>query len=1023
MKSLSPQVVAATKLPILNPNEFDLWKMRIEQYFLMTDCSLWEVILNEQRLAKKNELKASGTLLMALPDKHQLKINIHKNAKSLMEAIEKRFGGNKETKKVQKTLLKQQYENFSGQSSESLDQIHDRLQKLISQLEILGESISQEDINLKFLRSLPSDPQLENKDLKQIDADYLEEMDLKLQMAMLTMRAKRRGHFARECRSPRDNWNKDTLRRTVLVEVSTSNALVSQCDRVDSYDWSFQADEEPTNYALMAFTSSGSSILIIRLVVYQQNENVFEEDIKLLKLDVMLRDNALVELRKKFEKVKKERDELKLTLEKFQTSLKNLSKLLESQINDKTGLGYDNQVFNSQVFNCDDLNNSESDDSVPTTLVHDSETISNMNSDSEDEFEIVLVPKQKAPSFVQTSEHVKTTRASVKTVLKTLGQTIKSLEVISIAGIERLVLFVKNSARMTHAHSNRHVVPTTVLTRSRLVLLNAARPITTAVPKSTMKSPRLVNHVVNKAHTPIRRPINHILTLKNSNFNQKVTTVKVKKVNAVKSTKGNCVLKPKCNVLDHVSRLTSASMTLKKFDYTGALSRSNGCSRHMTRNISYLSKFKEINGEYVTFGGNPKSSKITGKGKIKTDTECVILSSDFKLLDENHVLLRVLRENNMYNVDLKNVVSLGDFTCLFAKATFDESNLWHRRLSHINFKTMNKLVKDNLVRGLPSKVFENNYTCVTCKKGKKHKASWSGPKWLFDIDTLTQSMNYQPVVAGNQPNHSAGIKENLNAGKVGNEIEYAQQYVLLLLWSTGLQDPQNTDVDAAFDVKKNENEVYVSPSSSNKPKKHDEKAKREAKGKSHVDLFTGVRDLRDIFREFLLTTLTSPTDNAVSPNFKIGGKSSFVDPSQYPDDPDMPTLENIVYSDDEEDVGTKADFSNLETNISVSPILTTRVYKDHPVTQIIGELTSAPQTRSMERMAQVAGLCWGEWRIVGKSGGVWWSRAGNGEMKVTGVAGNLGIVLSSSFPMMRDSSGSLIGKTRGEVVITIDEGS
>nr|GEX91567.1 ribonuclease H-like domain-containing protein [Tanacetum cinerariifolium] len=126
----------AAKLPILNPNEFDLWKMRIEQYFLMTDYSLWEVILNgdspiptriiegvlqpvapttaEQRLARKNELKARGTLPMALPGKHQLKFNSHKYAKTLMEEIEKRFGGNTKTKKVQKTLLKQQFENFTG---------------------------------------------------------------------------------------------------------------------------------------------------------------------------------------------------------------------------------------------------------------------------------------------------------------------------------------------------------------------------------------------------------------------------------------------------------------------------------------------------------------------------------------------------------------------------------------------------------------------------------------------------------------------------------------------------------------------------------------------------------------------------------------------------------------------------------------------------------------------------------------------------------------------------------------------
>nr|GFA50527.1 ribonuclease H-like domain-containing protein [Tanacetum cinerariifolium] len=145
----------------------------------MTDYSLWKVILNvdsltpnnvvdgvvqavasttvEQRLAKKNELKARGTLLMAFPDKNQLKFNIHKDAKSLMEAIKKRFGGNKEIIKVKKTLLKQQYENFSGSCSESLDQIHDRLQKLISQLEILGESLSQEDINLKFLKNLRSE--------------------------------------------------------------------------------------------------------------------------------------------------------------------------------------------------------------------------------------------------------------------------------------------------------------------------------------------------------------------------------------------------------------------------------------------------------------------------------------------------------------------------------------------------------------------------------------------------------------------------------------------------------------------------------------------------------------------------------------------------------------------------------------------------------------------------------------------------------------------------------------------------
>nr|GEZ49508.1 hypothetical protein [Tanacetum cinerariifolium] len=247
----------------------------------------------EQKLARKNELKARGTLLMALTDKHQLKFNSHKDAKTLMEAIKKRFGGNTETKKVQKTLLKQQFDNFSGSSSEGLHQIHDRLQNLVSQLEIHRVSLSQEDVNLKFLcsteshnltfvSSTPTDstndsvsaavnvtavgtklsastlpnvdslsndiiysffasqsssPQLDNEDLKQIDVDDLKEMDLKWQMSMLTMRA----------------------RRNVPVETSTSNALVSQCDGTGTYDWSYQAKEEPTKFALMAFTSSSSS--------------------------------------------------------------------------------------------------------------------------------------------------------------------------------------------------------------------------------------------------------------------------------------------------------------------------------------------------------------------------------------------------------------------------------------------------------------------------------------------------------------------------------------------------------------------------------------------------------------------------------------------------------------------------------------------------------------------------------------------------------------------------------------------
>nr|GEW79602.1 ribonuclease H-like domain-containing protein [Tanacetum cinerariifolium] len=552
----------------------------------MTDYSLGEVILNgdspiptkviegvvyhvapttaEQRLARKNELKAHGTLLVALPDKHQLKFNIHKDAKTLMEVIEKMFGGNKETKKVQKTLLKQQYENFTGSSSESLDQIHDRLQKLISQLEILEESLSQEDINLNttesvsaiasvsaasvkipvsalpnvdtlsnaviysFFASQSNSPQLDNDDLKQIDVDDLKEMDLKWQMAMLTVECyncHKKGHFARECRSPKDT------KRNVPVKTSTSNALVSQCDGVGNYEWSFQAEEEPTNYALIAFTSSSSS-------------------------------------------------------------------------------SYDTQVITSSMFDCDEMFSSETDESLLTSHVYDRPSapiIEDWVSDSDDESE--ADPSQNDSSFVQPPEQVKTPRPYVKPIEHFISAANHKTDIPKPKSHEisrnrktcffcnRLTPLIKDYdyykkmaqtparthaqrgnhqhyARMTLSNPQRHVVSTAVLTKSKLVPLTAARPVTSVVPQPHVTRPKSAKTVVTKPHSPPRRNINHRPSLKPSNFLPKVTTVKVLKVNVVKGVQGNWVWKPKCLILDHVFQHTSASMTLKKFNYTDALGRS-----------------------------------------------------------------------------------------------------------------------------------------------------------------------------------------------------------------------------------------------------------------------------------------------------------------------------------------------------------------------------------------------------------------------------------------------------------------
>ncbi|GJY27990.1 putative ribonuclease H-like domain-containing protein [Tanacetum coccineum] len=142
------------KLPILKLGEYEMWEMRIKQYFQVQDYTLWEVIDNE-KINKKNDVKARSLPLMALPNEHQLTFSQYSDAKTIYAAIKTRFGGNEATKKTQKALLKQQYENFIASSSESLDSIFNRLQKLVSRLVILGVVITPKNLNSKFLRSLP----------------------------------------------------------------------------------------------------------------------------------------------------------------------------------------------------------------------------------------------------------------------------------------------------------------------------------------------------------------------------------------------------------------------------------------------------------------------------------------------------------------------------------------------------------------------------------------------------------------------------------------------------------------------------------------------------------------------------------------------------------------------------------------------------------------------------------------------------------------------------------------------------
>nr|GFA40118.1 hypothetical protein [Tanacetum cinerariifolium] len=587
---------------------------------------------------RKNELKARGTLLMALPDKHQLKFNSHKDTKTLMQAIKKRFGGNTENKKVQKTILKQQYENFidinlkflrslpsewrthtliwrnkTDLEEQSLDDLFNSLKIYEAEVKSSSSACTTTQ-NIAFMSSSNTDSTTESVSAAarvsvinaKMPVSFLPNVDslrrnlrangptsLGFDMSKLECyNCHMKGHFVKECRSPKDsrmNGAAEPQRRNVPVETSTSNALVSKCDGVRSYDWSFQAEEDPATYALMTFSSSSS---------FSDNE---------------LRDNALVNLRQTLEKAEQERDDLKLKLEKFQTSFKNLTELLASQTNAKiesdeswpssslydrfqSSDGYHavplpyigtfmppkpNLVFNNvpngvrtdhYLFNVK-LSPTKPDQDLSHTYRPSTPIIEDWVSDFEDESK--TKPPQNVSSFVQPTEQVKSPRHSVSHVETSIpAATPKPAS----------PKHTSNGKKGIEKHA-LHVVLAVVLTPSKPVPITAVRPVNTTVPKTSVTRPKQVKPIVTKPKSPIKRHINRSPSPKASNSPPKVTAVTVPVVNAAQGSQGKWEWKPKCLILDHVFCNTSASITLKRFDYNDAFGRSKSVMTWVPKRI------------------------------------------------------------------------------------------------------------------------------------------------------------------------------------------------------------------------------------------------------------------------------------------------------------------------------------------------------------------------------------------------------------------------------------------------------
>nr|GEW11153.1 putative ribonuclease H-like domain-containing protein [Tanacetum cinerariifolium] len=722
-------------------------------------------------------MKASVTLLMVLPNKDQLKFHSYQDAKLLMESIEKMYGGNKESKKVQMTLLKQQYENFSASRSSNINQNPQNMDFVssnstsstnkadtaasgVSTTHTQGTTVNSTSVeNLSdavmcaFLVSQPKSPQLAKEDLEQIDPDDLEEMDLHWEMAMLTIRARR---FMKKNRAPKnqDNRGREYERKTVPVETSTENALIAQ-DGIGEYDWSYQAKEKiPTNYAFMSLTSLESSSssesevdscsescmkayanikeqydsLTLDYKKYQYNllsykeglQSVEERIVHYKKIEVVLKDkinvlNLEVELRDKV------LAEYTKNLEKAKKEIDELKLTLEKLQNSSKAL---NNLLDSQVSDKSKAGLGYKE-ITPDNFVNSSEILEKQENRLDKEYHAVPLPF--TGNYMPPKHDLRLIDEYFKSVSVDVISNIAPSDVKTIAVNHKSVFSTEEPKPVMKNNFSLPIIKD----------WHSDDEINIAGLKSTVNHPRLKSKAYKRGHSQDTRPNNKFSANKNSIFNKKVNTIRVNnstaKDRAVES--GNMRREDNDVKAQHAGATHSRRSIKKK----GVID--SGCSTHMTRNKFYLTGFEAYDGGFVSFGD----------GKEEVNNACYVV---------NRALVTKPHNKTPYEL-IRGRPPLIDFIKPFR--------------CHVTIlNTMNNL--------------------------------GNGPDWLFDIDSLTISMNYVPVVAGNQTNGIAGFKENLVAGQDNKKKELKQEYILIHICTTGPLLSQGSN-DSIMDTGKKAPEV------------------------------------------------------------------------------------------------------------------------------------------------------------------------------------------------------------------------
>ncbi|GJT84484.1 retrovirus-related pol polyprotein from transposon TNT 1-94 [Tanacetum coccineum] len=475
----------------------------------------------------------------------------------------------------------------------------------------------------------------------------------------------------------------------------------------------------------------------------------------------------------------------------------------------------------------------------------------------------------------------------------------------------------QNFTKNTHPCAKKNIVPRAVLMKSGLVSINTARQVNIAHSKTTVNAARPMSYLFKTAHSTVKRPINKNTSFKNSNINQRVNIVSGKNVNTarpkavVNAFKGNnvnvvkalaCwVWKPKTKVLDH----GNPQMDLQD---QGVID--SGCSRYMTGNMSYLTNYEDIDGGYVAFGEKPKGGKIIGKFAERRNRT---------LIEAAKTMLADSKLPTIFWAEAVNTACYAQNKVLVVKP--------HNKTSYELFHGKTPTLSFMRLFGCPVTIL-NTIDHLGKFDGKADEGFFVGYSLnskafkVFNSRTRIVEENLH-IRFSTQSNSFAGTKASYNVGQAKKEIEPVKNNILLPLWTTDppySQDSWSSHDDGSKPSSDNGNKVDEDP---RKDSESDDQEKED-----------NVNSTNNV--------------NATSTNEVnvIGGKTSI----ELPFDPNMPDLEDYSIFDvlrDDEDDDAEADINNLDTTIQVSPYPTTRIHKDHPLDQVIGDLQSATQTRRM----------------------------------------------------------------------------